>query len=70
MIITFWELQTEYCKLNIKNGIRRNKIFILTFYTAVSGGIVPFQFILEKKKEKGIWGSGINKKIESGIFRF
>jgi hypothetical protein len=35
--------------LKKRYGIRRNKIFILTFYTTIIGGVI-FQFLLESKK--------------------
>jgi Ca-activated chloride channel family protein len=41
-------------------GIRRNKIFILTFYTTI-GGVIFFQFLLESKK--GIWDLELIKKL-------
>lgn len=51
--------------LNKKYGIRRNKIFILTFYTAICGGTVPLYLLLEKKEKEGIWGFRNGTKTKS-----
>jgi hypothetical protein len=45
-----------------KDGIRRNKIFILTFYTTIIGGVIFFNSYW-KVKNNAIWGFRIDKKL-------
>jgi hypothetical protein len=43
-------------------GIRRNKIFILTFYTTIIGGVIFFNSYWKVKKS-AIWGFKLIKKL-------